>query len=82
MPAIEISEHATDMMRERDIPEEWLWRTLDAPDRTENGVDENTHYIKAIPERQGHFLRVIVNERVTPQRVVTLFFDRRLRRER
>jgi hypothetical protein len=32
-------------------------------------------------EAGGRFLRVIVNRHVAPARVVTVFFDRRLRRE-
>lgn len=41
-----------------------------------------THYIRAIPEQGGRFLRVVVNTRVRPNQVVTLFFDRRLGRHR
>ncbi len=59
----------------------WVWRTLQSPDRTELGADGNAHYIKAIPEHGGRFLRVVVNRRVAPERVVTVFFDRRLRRK-
>jgi hypothetical protein len=78
---IELSEHAKDMLRERNISEEWMWRAVDSPDRSTVGVDDNMHYIKAIPEHGDRLLRVIVNHRVTPQIVVTLFFDRRLRSE-
>jgi len=77
---IELTEHAKNMLKERDIQEEWMWGTVNDPDRTEIGMDENRHCIKAIPEHEGRFLRVIVNHHVVPQRVVTLFFDRRLRR--
>ena len=80
MADIKLSMHAQDMLRERDIPEEWLWRTINMPDRTEIGVDNNTHYMKSIPEHGGRFLRVVVNHHVGPSRVVTLFFDRRLGR--
>jgi hypothetical protein len=31
MHNMEPSEHAEDMLRERIIPEEWMWRTIDAP---------------------------------------------------
>jgi hypothetical protein len=80
MRGIELSNHAKAMLGERNIAEEWMWRTLDDPERVEIGMDNNTHYIKAIAEHEGRFLRVIVNHHVTPHRVVTLFFDRRLRR--
>ncbi|MBI2460837.1 MAG: DUF4258 domain-containing protein [Candidatus Rokubacteria bacterium] len=66
------------MLHERDIPDEWVQRTLNSPDRTETAEDGTIHYVKAIPERGGRFLRVVVNPRFTPARVITVFFDRRL----
>lgn len=78
---IEFSSHAWDILQERNIPEEWVWRTINSPDRTEAGSDNNAHYVKAIPERGGRLLRVVVNPHATPKRVVTVFFDRRLRRQ-
>ena len=68
-------------MQARNIPDEWARRTVDAPDRTDAAADGTTHYIKAIPEHGGRFLRVVVNPGVTPQRVVTVVFDRRLGRQ-
>ena len=75
----EFSTHAFDMLIEREIPEEWVTRSLNAPDYTEIGIDDNIHYIKAIPEFGGRIIRVVVNPHRTPARVVTFFFDRRLR---
>lgn len=75
------TKHALDVVRERDILDEWIQDTLTAPDTVETGTDNNTHYIKAIPGHGGRMLRVVVNENVEPNRVVTLFFDRRLRRK-
>jgi hypothetical protein len=80
MQDLELSQHARDMLQEREIREEWMWRTVLEPDRIEVGMDGNTHYMKAIPEHAGRFLRVVVNADVQPGRIVTLFFDRRLRR--
>lgn len=78
--AIELSSHALDMIRERGVPEEWVWWAIRLPDEIKGGIDQNEHYIKAIPEHGGRFLRVVVNPHVWPKRVVTVFFDRRLRR--
>ena len=75
----EYSAHAIDMLAERDIWEEWVASALNSPDHTEVGVNYNTHYIKAIPEFGGRFLRVVVNPRQNPARIVTLFLDRRMR---
>lgn len=42
------------------------------------GEDGNVHYLKAIHEFGERVLRVVVNDRVVPRRVVTAFFDRRV----
>ena len=55
---------------------------MGSPDRTETVAGGTTHYLKAIDEREGRTLRVVVNTSVTPKRVVTVFFDRRARRTR
>jgi len=81
MPDFEFSKRAQEMLAERKIPDEWVWRTINSPDRTEMGAGGNAHYIKTIPEHGGRFFRVVINESVSPKRIVTLFFDRRLRRK-
>jgi hypothetical protein len=47
-------------------------------DYSEEKEDGTIRYIRAIPEHGGRFLRVIANP--IDLRVVTLFFDRRLKR--
>lgn len=74
MSDIECTAHARDMLHERRIEEEWVWRTTRSPDRLEIGTDDNLHYIKAIAEFENRFLRVVVNSQVKPKRIVTLFF--------
>jgi hypothetical protein len=74
---IELSAHTREMLVERNISEDWMWRAINAPDKVEPGVDNNTHCIKSISEHGGRFLRVVVNPHVYPNRVVTVFFDRR-----
>jgi len=78
MPDFELSAHTKDMLNERNIAEEWLWRTLNTPDKKQRGADGNMHYTKTIREREGRVLRVVVNADVQPNRIVTVFFDRRL----
>jgi len=82
MLGFEFTSHAKDMLREREIPEEWVWRAINSPDKIETRVDNNMHYIKAIPECEGRFLRIVVNPHIEPKRIVTAFFDRRLRRKK
>ena len=80
MPEAELSGHARDMLRERDILEEWWQTTLTSPEREETDEEGNIHYFKAIPEYGGRVLHVVVNPNTDPHKVVTLFFDRRHRR--
>jgi len=80
MPDFVFSAHARDMLIERSIPEEWIWRPLNSHDRKRTGEDGNLHFSKAIKEKEGCVLHVIVNPNVIPNRIVTLFFDRRLGR--
>ena len=78
--AIELSKHALDMLKERKIHEEWIWMALENQDWKETKVDGNIHYFKSIPEHDNRLLHVIVNQNVLPNRVVTVFFDRKARR--
>ena len=73
--------HARDMLAERKIPESWVERTVFEPDSSEEGDEGTTHYIRAIPEHEGRILRVVLNTKDDVWTVVTLFFDRRLRRK-
>ena len=72
--------HALSMAQERDISHAWIQTTIENPDYTELREDGTMHYISAIPERKGKFLRVIVNPSVHPQRIITVFFDRRVQK--
>jgi hypothetical protein len=72
--------HFDDMLNERGIKREWADRAIADPDRTEDHADGTRHYIKQIPEFKNRWLRVIVNVTASPDRRVTAFFDRRLRR--
>ncbi|MBI1956766.1 MAG: DUF4258 domain-containing protein [Acidobacteria bacterium] len=80
-PAVEWSRHAREMLKERAIQEEWVLETLQSPDRYEKGPGGQSYYIKSIPEYGNRFLRVVVNRNVSPNRIVTVFFDRRLGRK-
>jgi hypothetical protein len=77
----ELSAHASSMLIERSIPEEWLWRALQEPDEVIEVERGKIYLLKAIPENEGRILRVVVNSAITPNRVVTLYFDRTLRRK-
>ncbi len=82
MADIKLSAHTQDMLKERKIPEEWVWLTLDKPDWETREEDKNIHYFKSIPEYGERILHVVVNPQVSPRKVVTVFFDRKARRKR
>lgn len=79
MPAIEFSGHARDMLEERRIPEEWVDRTLQAPDGTEVGADEEEAMrLKIDRENDALYFRldesaIVESEEVQPG--VILDFD-------
>ncbi len=77
---MEDSIHFADMLEERGILREWVNATIETPERTEEHDDGTRHYIRRIPEFGNRWLRVIVNVTVFPEKIVTAFFDRRLRR--
>jgi hypothetical protein len=78
---VDLSGHFGDMLEERGIARDWTRRALDAPDETEEHDDDTRHYIKRIPEFGNRWLRVIINIAKQPNKGVTAFFDRRLRKK-
>jgi hypothetical protein len=77
---IDSSGHFGDMLEERGIARDWVQRTLETPDETEEHDDGTRHYLKRIPEFGNRWLRVVINVAGQPQKGVTAFFDRRLRK--
>lgn len=81
MTDFELSNHARHQMQERNILEAWVTEALTYPERVEPLADSqsNTHYLKRISDFGDRWLRVVVNPTVQPNRVVTVFFDRRVK---
>ena len=68
-------------MKQRGIGIKQIVQTMGRPDRTE--LDRDDPQIRHAIRRFGRvFLRVVYNHVVKPPRIVTAFFDRRLRRKR
>ena len=78
---IDMSGHFGDMLEERGISREWAERALNQPDTTEDHKDGTRHFIKQIPEFGNRWLRVVINVTIQPNKGVTAFFDRRLRKK-
>ena len=65
------------------IPQEWVELAVAEPAlRTADPNDSKVErFFRAIPEHGDRILRVAVNTRVAPWRVVSVFFDRSMRGE-
>jgi Domain of unknown function (DUF4258) len=79
---MEFARHFNLMLEERMISREWVDQTLESPEHVESREDGAQHFMKRIPEYGNRWLRIVINVRINPNRAVTAFFDRRLRRTR
>jgi hypothetical protein len=73
-----LTNHASVVLRERDIPMEWVRRVLTHPHlRLPDVRDPDLlHALAPIAEREDRVLRVVYNKTMDPWRVVTAYFDR------
>jgi hypothetical protein len=77
----QLTNHAHRAVAEREIPIEWIERTLEAPELIVRDPNDPTiqRCFRRIPEFAGRVLRVAVNRAVEPHRVVSVFFDRKMK---
>jgi hypothetical protein len=77
----ELTEHAKVRIIERKISLNWIETTLSAPQRIEFDQKDPTlrHAFAVIPECDNRVLRVIYNGTTTPNKIVSVYFDRKLR---
>lgn len=82
LPRIVYTRHALDVMEERQVLQEWVARTVEAPETREPDPSDPdlTRAFLAIPERDGRVLRVVYALEPDAVRIVTAFFDRGRRR--
>jgi hypothetical protein len=73
-----LTDHASIVLRERDIPVEWVRQVLTHPHlRLPDAEDPDLlHALAPIAEREGRVLRVVYNGTTNPWQVVTAYFDR------
>ncbi len=78
---LEFTKHAIDAMTERAIPMEWVEWVVTEPGLREPDPDDPAveRFFRRIPEQDNRVLRVAVNTRVAPWRVVSVFFDRNMK---
>jgi len=77
----ELTQHARDVLVKRKIKITWLEQVLTFPQRVETDATDPMleHRMAEISEYENRVLRVIINSHINPIRVVTLFFDRKIR---
>ena len=77
----ELTKHAELVIARRQIALSWVETVLSNPAAVEpDPVDPQLeHRLCRIPERDNRVLRVIVNKGTSPVRVVTAYFDRKMR---
>jgi hypothetical protein len=77
----ELSDHAARRIAERNIERRWIEMTLDEPDRQEpDPIDPSAkHAFKQIAEMDDRVLRVVYNTTATPVRIISAYFDRRMK---
>ena len=69
----EFSEHAYEMLKEREINEDWVKLAIEDSEKNEIKDDGTVHYIRSIDAYGGRYLRVVVNPDSKPQRIITFF---------
>jgi hypothetical protein len=79
---MEFTKHFNQMLEERNIHREWVEKAVQFPDNIEDHEDGTRHFIKQFSEYENRWLRVVINVKTEPNRAITAFFDRRLRKTR
>jgi uncharacterized protein DUF4258 len=77
----ELTQHARDVIEEREISIDWLERVLTSPTLIEADATDpalESRFAK-IMEYGDRVLRVVVNIHVVPERVVSVYFDRKMK---
>ena len=81
MRRYDLSQHAKDVIAERHIPLAWLEQVLESPELVEpdSGDPALTHNLGRIEEHGNRVLRVVFNGSTSPLRIVTVYFDRKMK---
>lgn len=77
----ELTEHAKLRISDRQISLNWIEMTLSAPQKVElDSKDPDLrHALLTITDYDNRVLRVIYNVKVIPNKVVSVYFDRKMR---
>ena len=77
----QLTKHAQHVLQEREIPIEFMESVLQNPQLSipDENDPELEHLLAKIPEFGGRVLRIIINKKVDPVRIVTVYYDRKMR---
>ena len=80
-PLYELTEHAKQRVAERSIQLDWVSRAFLNPNRVIPHPDDEScrHAYVVIPEYGNRVLKVVYKHTDNPPRVVTAFFDRKMK---
>ena len=81
MRPYDLTQHAKDVISERNIQVGWIEQVLELPELVEPDADDPplTHHVGRIKEYGNRALRVVFNSRANPVRIVRVCFDRKMR---
>jgi Domain of unknown function (DUF4258) len=81
MSRYDLSRHVKDVISARQVRLVWLEQVLDSPEVVEADRDdpELVHHVGRIKEHGNRALRVVFNNSVSPVRIVTVYFDRKMK---
>ncbi len=77
----ELTQHAIFVLKERKIPLEWVERVLKHPEKIvpDKNDPDLQHALGRIPELGNRVLRIVFHKETEPTRIVTVYFDRKMR---
>jgi hypothetical protein len=81
MTRYDLSQQSKDVVSERHIRLAWLEQVLDSQElRETDRIDPGlTHHVGRIKEYGDRALRVVFKKSVSPVRIVTVYFDRKVK---
>ena len=79
MQNYELSIHAKTVKQERKIQQNWIDDAFYFPDKVIQVDYDEVHYIKKTKEFGNRYLRLVVDPLKQPKRIITVFFDRRIK---
>jgi hypothetical protein len=78
MMKFRFSVHAKDVMKNRNIVEEWVYAIIESPTATINIANDEVHLYGIIDAYGGRCLKVVINP--LKNLIITTYFDRNMKK--